>query len=109
MWAAAARKCFDKFGEVAITEFIKYLGVDIPGGCGFFEKLKILVSHCLPGISEEELLEILHLRVQQPHAALTELLSEEVVQQTFQKDDLQMVEKFVESRKSEEKLSLIHI
>ena len=106
LWAAAARKCFDKFGEVAITEFIKYLGVDIPGGCGFFEKLKILVSHCLPGISEEELLEILHLRVQQPHAALTELLSEEVVQQTFQKDDLQMVEKFVESRKSEEKAAL---
>ena len=105
MWAAAATKCFDNFGEVAITEFLKYLDVDFINGCSFFEKLQLLIMHCLPDISDERLLEILHLRVQQPHVGLTELLTEQVVQETFHHTDLKLVEKFVESKQTEQKVA----
>ena len=63
----AARNAFWKFSNTLLQQLGKYLGLELKGS--LFQTLKTLVEHVLHGLSEEEVCEVLKVRVTQGAAS----------------------------------------
>ena len=64
LWKAAARKCFYHIPKTPLIQFAMFMGVDVTSSFSIFQVLVALINAALPGISNEDLSDIMALRSQ---------------------------------------------
>jgi len=101
----SASKAFGKISLTVLRQLAKHMGLDTVGA-DMFETLRALVSHCLPNLSEAEVLEILSQRLD-TNSLLEDFIMDDAFTDHLQEqgdiDDLQEVERLAEEEKAKMK------
>jgi hypothetical protein len=97
--AGAAREGFFRIPEAGIARLVAHVGLALPTGSDMFDKLKRLIQHALPGITDPDLHKILAKRLIGPSSEVLELFDDPEVQELFGADE-QEIDKFTKTHQA---------
>jgi hypothetical protein len=98
----AARGAFWHIQKALLVKLAEHIGVFVQVGWSLFELLVHLMRHVLDGISDDELLAILQLRLKPKQIGALDLCDVDIVEDILDKDDLQEMKKARKEAEAEE-------